>query len=99
MEMKTLDEVKSIIGLHEKNLRQKYKAHIVGIFGSWARGEHTENSDLDLLAVFDKSASLLDLTGAEVYLSEHLGTKVDLIPQEDIRPELKNIIAQEAIAV
>ena len=56
-------------------------------------------SDLDVLAVFDSDASLLDLGGAQVMLSEPLGLKVDLIPREDVRPELKETIESEAVPV
>mgnify|MGYP000054367089 FL=1 len=69
------------------------------MFGSYTRGEQRENSDLDLLAEFDEKASLLDLAGAQVMLSELLGMKVDLVPREDIRPELKEIIESEVVAV
>jgi len=69
------------------------------MFGSYTRGEQRENSDLDLLAEFDEKASLLDLAGAQVMLSELLGVKVDLVPREDIRPELKESIESEVVAV
>jgi predicted nucleotidyltransferase len=97
--MKTLEEIRAVIYAHEDELRQRYKVRVVGMFGSYTRGEQRENSDLDLLAEFDEKASLLDLAGAQVMLSELLGMKVDLVPREDIRPELKEIIESEVVAV
>jgi predicted nucleotidyltransferase len=97
--MKTLEEIRAVIYAHEDELRQRYKVRVVGIFGSYTRGEQQENSDLDLLAEFDEKASLLDLAGAQVMLSELLGVKVDLVPREDIRPELKESIESEVVAV
>ena len=97
--MKTLDEIRSIIRAHQDELYSRYKARVVGIFGSYVRGEQQPDSDLDVLAAFDSDASLFDLGGAQVMLSELLGLKVDLIPQEDVRPELKEKIESEAVAV
>jgi predicted nucleotidyltransferase len=41
--------------------------------------------------------SLLELAGAEIYLGEVLGAKVDLVPKRDVRSELREIILGEAI--
>lgn len=97
--MKTLEEIGSAIRAHQDELRKRYKARVVGVFGSYVRGEQRDDSDLDVLAEFDSDASLLDLCGAEVMLSEILGVKVDLVPREDIRPELKEMIESESVAV
>ncbi len=85
--MKTLEEIRRVIRVHEDELRRRYKARVVGIFGSYVRGEQRGESNLDLLAEFDEKASLLDLGGAQVMLSELLEVKVDLVPREEIRPE------------
>jgi len=97
--MKTLEEIRAVIYAHKDELRQRYKVRVVGKFGSYIRGEQRGNSDLDLLAEFDEKASLLDLTGAQVMLSELLGVEVDLAPREDLRPELKESIESEVVAV
>ena len=97
--MKTLDEIIRVIRSNQSELLSRYKARVVGVFGSYVRGEQRADSDLDLVAVFDPTASLFDLGGAQVMLSELLGTKVDLIPREDVRPELKEIIESETVAV
>lgn len=95
--MKSVDEIRKVIHAHEDELYRRYKARVVGIFGSYVRGEQRADSDLDVLAVFDSDASLLDLGGAQVMQSEPLGLKVDLIPQKDIRPELKETIESELV--
>ncbi len=97
--MRTIDEIREVIREHEGELRRRYKARVVGIFGSYVRGEARADSDLDVLAAFEPDASLLDLGGAQVMLSELLGIKVDLIPREDLRPELKARIESEAVPV
>ena len=95
--MKTLEEIRAVVLAHQDELLQRYKARVVGVFGSYVRGEQRADSDLDLLASFETGASLLDLGGAQVLLSELLGMEVDLVPREDVRPELKETIESEMV--
>ncbi|MBM4147010.1 MAG: nucleotidyltransferase family protein [Nitrospira sp.] len=96
---KSLDEIKQILGKHRAILRDEYKIRNIAVFGSYVRGEQKKRSDLDLLAEFNGPIGLLDLIGAEQYLSKILKTKVDLIPKNDVRPELKAKILREAVTV
>ena len=65
---------------------------MIGIFGSYARGENNPESDLDLLVNFNKRINLLDLIGLEQDLSEKLGIKVDLITDRSVNPKLRSYI-------
>lgn len=96
---KSLDEIRKILNKQRDELRLKYKIKEIAIFGSYVRGEQKKESDIDILAEFEEPISLLDLVGAELYLSEILKIKVDLIPKEDVRPELKEIILKEAVSI
>ena len=62
-------------------LAASYGAHDVRIFWSVARGDTTENSDLDLLVRFEPDRSLLDQGGLLMDLRELLGIKVDVISE------------------
>lgn len=95
--MKTLDEIRRILREHRDVLAERYGVAVVGIFGSQVRGEVSGESDLDLLAEILRPISLLELVGAELYLSDVLGVKVDLVPKRSLREELREIILQEAI--
>ncbi|MFH1227475.1 MAG: nucleotidyltransferase family protein [Planctomycetota bacterium] len=97
--MKTLKDIKIVLKRYEPEIRSRYGVKKIGIFGSYARNQQRPKSDLDVLADIDKSVSLLGLVGIENYLSELLGVKVDLIPREDIRPELKRRILKEVIYI
>lgn len=97
--MKTLDEITSILREHKQELRQKYGVKETGLFGSYVRGDQKVTSDIDIVADFEKPISLLELVGVEIYLSEILKAKVDLIPREDIREELKESILKEIVKV
>jgi predicted nucleotidyltransferase len=97
--MLTVNEVKEIVRQHNSILAERYGVSVVGIFGSYVRGEEKTGSDIDLLAEILKPISLLELVGAELYLSEVLGLKVDLVPKRSLRAELKETILKEAVAV
>lgn len=90
--LKTLKLVKS-------EAREKYKAEIRGVFGSCARGESHRSSDVDVLVHFEESADLLDFVGLALFLEKELKCKVDVVPQEDIRQELRESILQETLYI
>lgn len=94
-----LDGLKQKIrGLKDKVL-ESYKISIIGIFGSYVRGENTEKSDLDILIDFQTDATLMDWIELEEYLNTELGIKVDLIPQDALKPKLKPTIEKELVLV
>ncbi|HNS18738.1 MAG TPA: nucleotidyltransferase domain-containing protein [Bacteroidales bacterium] len=82
-------EVKNII---ITELR-KYDPEMIGIFGSYARKENQDNSDIDILVKFKSSLSLLQLVYIERMISQKLGIKVDLLTEGAI----KNKIVKESI--
>jgi predicted nucleotidyltransferase len=67
----------------------------IGIFGSVARGEATDQSDIDLLVYFSKRKSLLTLVALERQLTTALGRKVDLLTEAAISPYLRPRILSE----
>lgn len=98
-DMKTLDEIRTIIKQNQDILAEKYGVAVVGVFGSYVRGEQKRQSDIDLLVDILHPISLLELVGAEIHLSEVLGLKVDLVPKRDVREELRETLFAEAIAI
>lgn len=65
------------------------------LFGSVARGEATEESDIDLLIEFEGRKSLLDLAGLKLELQELLRRRVDLLTYKSLHPLLKERILSE----
>jgi predicted nucleotidyltransferase len=65
------------------------------IFGSTARGEANDDSDIDLLVEFSKRKSLLALVSVERKLSAVLGRKVDLLTEAAISPYLRDSIKRD----
>ncbi|MDQ1328513.1 MAG: uncharacterized protein QG641_1798 [Candidatus Poribacteria bacterium] len=92
-----LDEIKNILENHKKALEQNFRVKGIGIFGSYVRGDQKDKSDVDVLVEFDEPVSLLGVVKLENYLSDLLQIKVDLVPQKDIRQELREKILKETI--
>ncbi len=97
--MKSLDEIREIIRQHRNVIADKYGIDVVGIFGSYVRSEQERQSDIDLLAEILRPISLLEMVGAEIYLSETLGIKVDLVPKRSVREELRDNILEETVSI
>jgi len=94
-----LEEIREVLREHREVLAKRYGTRVVGVFGSHARGTAGSQSDLDLLVEFLTPISLLELVGAEIYLSEVLGVKVDLVPKRSLREELRETILKEMVAL
>ena len=60
------------------NYLQDYKPERISLFGSFARGDNTEESDIDILIRLQETCSLFQLVRIENDLSELIGRKVDL---------------------
>ena len=76
---------------------KRYKAELKGIFGSYARGDAGEDSDIAILVEFRKGATLLDLTGLGYFLEGKLGCRVDVVSQRAVRKELSLNIYRDMV--
>lgn len=75
---------------------ERYHVERLALFGSWARNEASEKSDIDILVDFSPGADLLDLSGLKIYLEDLFGRTVDVVPKRAIREELKAAILADA---
>jgi predicted nucleotidyltransferase len=78
-------------------IREEYKAILIGVFGTYARGEQKERSDVDILVNFNEGAILFDLVGLGDFLEEELKVKVDIVPIDTVRKEIKEQVLKEAV--
>ncbi len=81
------------------SLLKNHGAKKISIFGSYARGEATSSSDLDIIVEFTDVKGLITFVGIEYELSESLGVKVDLLTEKSISPYLIERIKKEAIVI
>jgi len=92
------DIKKTILSLHD-NLKNKYNIKTIALFGSYARGEERDSSDIDILVDFEVTPDLLTFIELEEFLSEKLKKSVDLVPLRKLKKSLRREILDEAIAL
>ena len=97
--MVSLSEIKEVVDSKRDHLSMAYGVKSISVFGSYAKENQTDESDLDLLVEYTKTISLLKLIALENYLSDLLLLKVDLVPKNNIREELQESIVKEALSI
>ncbi len=78
-------------------IASKHGARNIRIFGSVARGEAGDASDVDFLVELDPGRSLLDHAALLLDLEQLLGCKVDVITERGIRSRIREQILREAV--
>ena len=81
------------------NAARALRATSVRVFGSAARGDDTELSDLDLLVEVPKGTTLLDMVGLQQELESALGLKVDVVTPFDLPERVRARVLAEARTV
>ncbi len=81
------------------DLSSKYGVRTLLLFGSFARGDHTAASDVDLLAEFSRPVTLFGLGSLQVYLEKLLGRRVDVGALDSLRPQVRQEVMSEALRV
>ena len=81
------------------NLRRIFGVASLAVFGSVARGEAGEASDVDILVTFEGTADFDRFMNLKFHLEDLLGRPVDLVTPNALRPELRPRIEREAIHV
>jgi predicted nucleotidyltransferase len=71
----------------------------VRVFGSVARGDDTESSDIDLLVEIPRELGLFELGRLETEMTEILGVPVDLVPDRSLRATVRSNALDEAVAL
>jgi predicted nucleotidyltransferase len=86
---------------HQQILKaaKKHGAKSLKIFGSFARGEESNNSDIDLLVELESGRSLLDLVGLKYEVEELTKRKVDIVTERGLHWYLKERILSEAVSL
>ena len=95
----TLEELRSTNRDEILRLAAVRGASNVRIFGSVARGDADESSDVDVLVDLEEGRSLLDHGGLLMDLRELLGCKVDVATEKGLKPRARERILSEAVAL
>lgn len=95
----SIEEIKNTLKNEETFLRQKYSVNKFLLFGSYAKGEQTPDSDIDLLVEFQETIDMFEMVDLQDYLQNLFGKKVDLGTPKGLKSFIKNTIINEAIAL
>jgi len=93
---KSISTIVKMLRLHDTDVRERFKIKEIGVFGSYARGEQREDSDIDVLVEFEKGYKTFDnYMELKFFLEEILTSKIDLVIKTAIRDEIKQNILSE----
>jgi len=92
--MRSLTDIKDTLKKNKQRLTDKYGLSFMAIFGSYGRGQQTENSDIDILVDFQKPVGIefIDLANE---LEKLLKIKVDLVSKNGVKPQYLKQIEQD----
>ncbi|WP_295004179.1 nucleotidyltransferase family protein [Sulfurimonas sp.] len=99
--MNTKQEILDFLKLNHSYIMEKYHITKIGLFGSFARDEQTQDSDVDLLIELeDGITDIYDLKiSLNNYLSDAFERSVDLAREKYLKPYVKELILKDAIYV
>jgi uncharacterized protein len=98
--MRTLEDVKAELETLKPILKKRFKVETIDIFGSYARNQADEKSDIDLLVTYSTpDYDYFTIIGLKKYLRRKLGVKVDVVSKEFLNKHIKDEVLREAIPV
>lgn len=97
--MVSLQQLRERLRRELPRLEKDYSVASLVVFGSYARGEETAESDLDILVTFHTVPGFFRYVRLEDELSALLGVQVDLVMKDALKPRIRQEAVREALAV
>lgn len=94
--MKTAQQIQEQLSNLKPTLIKRFSVSSIGLFGSYARNEQNEDSDIDIVVDFSKPVGIEFVDLAE-FLEESLKAKVDLVSLNGIKPKYLSVIKSEIV--
>ena len=91
--------VLNLLRAHKAILSQRFGVTDLALFGSFARDQAADDSDVDILVRFDGPATSKRYFGVQFYIEDLLGRRVDLVTDKALRAELRPCVEREAVNV
>ena len=88
-----------ILREHRETLAERFGVTRLALFGSFARDQATDASDIDILVGFDGPATSRSYFGVQFYLEDLLGRRVDLVTVKALRTPFRPYVEREAVHV
>jgi predicted nucleotidyltransferase len=100
MPILTEEQILSLIKSHKDDFHERYGVYRIGLFGSFARNEQTEASDVDIAIEMEPAKkNIHNFLAFKRHLEKELGRKVDLGIEGAMKPEARKFIEKEIIYV
>lgn len=99
MEQLRRDEVLVTLREHRATLAERFGVTSISLFGSFARDQAQDNSDIDVLVEFESPPGWQNYFGAQVFLEDVFGRPVDLTTLSEVRREVRPYVEKDAIDV
>jgi len=96
---RSLENLRQELQVLKPTLEKRFKVKTIDIFGSYARGEQTIKSYLDLLVTWSVPEDLFMIYDLRQYLKRKLHLKVDIIAKEFLNKHIKEQVIEEAVPV
>ena len=96
--MHTLQSILQTLRQHKPELQRKYPVSAIGIFGSYARGEATDTSDIDIAVEISGTMGLNFIAMANE-IEDLFGIKTDVVPMRSIKPEYLQYVKKDIVYV
>ena len=93
------DEALDLLRAHKPVLAERFGVTSLALFGSFARGQAEDHSDVDILVEFDTSPDWKTYFGAVSYLENILGRPVDMATISEVRKEIRPFVERDAVHV
>ena len=93
------DEALQLLCSHREEIVREFGVSRLALFGSTARNEADETSDVDLLVSFEGGATLRRYMGLSRYLESLLHRRVDLVTDQSLRQELRSSVERDLVDV
>jgi uncharacterized protein len=98
-QQRDLSQILPVLKAQIPRLAEQYQVASLGIFGSYARGDQTDRSDLDILVTFRRTPGLMTLIRLELTLEDLLGVPVDLVTRDSLKPRIGEEILNSLVPV
>lgn len=96
--MKTRNEILLSLAKCKGKFQSRYKISKLALFGSFARGDQTEESDVDVLVEVDPSIGL-DFVSLAQEIEKEIGISTDVVSSGAVKPRYRQAIESELIYV
>ncbi len=97
--MRSREEILKVLDELKVEIKEQYKVKKIGLFGSYVNGDQKRSSDIDVLVQFEDGADLFDFVGLGLFLEEKLDLKVDVVPENALRSELRDSVLKQVAYV